>query len=65
MPYRHCRMRPRQAAPKPERLHRMGERVAAGSLVYNVFEDQWKTKLGKAPTRVYPKTGFSSFASAW
>ncbi len=39
-------------------VHRMGERVTAGSLVYNVFEDQWKAKLGEgAETRV-PKDRF-------
>lgn len=46
------------AAPETQRVHRMGERVAAGSLVYNVFEDQWKAKLGDgADTRV-PKDRF-------
>ena len=31
----------------PQAIHRMGERVSAGSLVYNVFETQWKTQLGE------------------
>ncbi|HLY19214.1 MAG TPA: DUF4352 domain-containing protein [Bryobacteraceae bacterium] len=46
-------------AVSPEtRVHRMGERVTVGSLVYNVFEDQWKAKLGEgADTRV-PKDRF-------
>ena len=33
--------------PPETRLHRMGERVTVGSLVYNVFEDQWKAQLGE------------------
>jgi hypothetical protein len=36
----------------------MGERVAAGSLVYNVFEDQWKTKLGEGADARIPKDRF-------
>jgi hypothetical protein len=35
----------RPAVAPEARLHRMGERVTAGSLVYNVFEDQWKAQL--------------------
>jgi len=31
----------------PQTTHRMGERVTVGSLVYNVFETQWKTQLGE------------------
>jgi len=31
----------------PQTTHRMGERVTAGSLVYNVFDTQWKTQLGE------------------
>jgi len=30
----------------PQAIHRMGERVSAGSLSYNVFETQWKAQLG-------------------
>lgn len=31
----------------PQTTHRMGERVTVGSLVYNVFDTQWKTQLGE------------------
>lgn len=31
----------------PKAVHRMGERVTAGSLVYDVFETQWKPQLGE------------------
>ncbi|HUE20427.1 MAG TPA: DUF4352 domain-containing protein [Bryobacteraceae bacterium] len=47
-----------RAAPPEAQLHRMGERVTVGSLVYNVFEDQWQAQLGQgADTRV-PKDRF-------
>ena len=36
----------------------MGERVTAGSLVYNVFEDQWKAQLGQGPDTRVPKDRF-------
>jgi Domain of unknown function (DUF4352) len=39
-------------------IHRMGERVNAGSLVYNVFEDQWKAQLGQGPDARVPKDRF-------
>lgn len=44
---------------QPEsQVRRMGERVQVGSLIYNVFEDQWKAQLGQgADTRV-PKDRF-------
>jgi hypothetical protein len=40
------------------RLHRMGERVTVGSLVYNVFEDQWKAQLGHDTDTRVPKDRF-------
>jgi hypothetical protein len=40
------------------RLHRMGERVSVGSLVYNVFEDQWRAQLGQGPDIRVPKDRF-------
>ncbi len=46
------------AIPADDRVHRMGERVTAGSLVYNVFEDQWKAKLGDGPDARVPKDRF-------
>jgi hypothetical protein len=46
------------AVPADARLHRMGERVTAGSLVYNVFEDQWKAQLGQPPDARVPKDRF-------
>jgi len=36
----------------------MGERVRAGSLVYNVFDDQWKAQLGQGPDARVPKDRF-------
>ncbi len=36
----------------------MGERVAAGSLTYNVFEDQWKAQLGEGANARVPKDRF-------
>ncbi|HTQ53973.1 MAG TPA: DUF4352 domain-containing protein [Bryobacteraceae bacterium] len=36
----------------------MGERVTAGSLVYNVFEDQWKAQLGEGTAARVPKDRF-------
>jgi hypothetical protein len=44
--------------PPEDRIHRMGERVTAGSLVYNVFEDQWKPQLGEGPDARIPKDRF-------
>jgi hypothetical protein len=46
------------AVPPEARLHRMGERVTVGSLVYNVFEDQWKAQLGKESDTRVPKDRF-------
>ena len=48
------------APPESEstRIHRMGERVQAGSLVYNVFEDHWRPKLGEGPDARVPKDRF-------
>jgi len=47
------------AASPEDQLHRMGERVTAGSLVYNVFEDQWKAQLGEGTeTPRVPKDRF-------
>jgi hypothetical protein len=40
------------------RVHRMGERVTVGSLVYNVFDDQWHAKLGEGPDMRVPKDRF-------
>lgn len=40
------------------RIHRMGERVTVGSLVYNVFEDQWKAKLGEGDNPRVPRDRF-------
>jgi hypothetical protein len=45
-------------APTEIQLHRMGERVTAGSLVYNVFEDQWKAQLGQGADARVPKDRF-------
>jgi len=45
-------------APTEIQLHRMGERVTAGSLVYNVFEDQWKAQLGQGTDARVPKDRF-------
>lgn len=44
--------------PPEARLHRMGERVAVGSLVYNVFDDQWKAQLGQGSDLRVPKDRF-------
>jgi hypothetical protein len=46
------------SVPTDTRPRRMGERVPAGSLVYNVFEDQWKAKLGDGPDARVPKDRF-------
>lgn len=46
------------AAPREAELYRMGDRVTAGSLVYNVFEDQWKAQLGQGPDARVPKDRF-------
>lgn len=46
------------AVPAESRLHRMGERVTVGSLVYNVFEDQWKAQLGQGSDTRVPKDRF-------
>ena len=46
------------AIPAESRLHRMGERVTVGSLVYNVFEDQWKAQLGQDAGARVPKDRF-------
>jgi len=46
------------AVPPESRLHRMGERVTIGSLVYNVFEDQWKAQLGQGSDIRVPKDRF-------
>jgi hypothetical protein len=42
----------------PQAVHRMGERVPSGSLVYNVFDNQWKTQLGDGPQTRIPKDRF-------
>ncbi len=44
-------------APAP-RIHQMGERVTAGSLVYNVFDNQWKAQLGEGTNARIPKDRF-------
>jgi hypothetical protein len=46
------------AVPPEAQLHRMGERVTVGSLVYNVFEDQWKAQLGQGSGTRVPKDRF-------
>jgi hypothetical protein len=46
------------AVPPEARLHRMGERVPVGSLVYNVYEDQWKAQLGEGSDTRVPKDRF-------
>jgi hypothetical protein len=46
------------AAAPDAQLHRMGDRVNAGSLVYNVFEDQWKAQLGQGTDARVPKDRF-------
>jgi hypothetical protein len=45
------------AAPQAQ-LRRMGERVSVGSLVYNLFEDQWKAQLGQGSDTRVPKDRF-------
>src|ERR1700683_2246279 len=45
-------------APPEAQVHRMGERVSVGSLVYNVFEDQWKAQLGQGTDARVPKDRF-------
>ncbi len=40
------------------KIHQMGERVNAGSLVYNVFDTQWKTELGDGAAARVPKDRF-------
>ncbi len=40
------------------RVYRMGERVTVGSLVYNVFDDQWRPQLGSGPDARVPKDRF-------
>jgi hypothetical protein len=40
------------------KVYSMGERVGAGSLVYNVFEDQWKPQLGEGTEARVPKDRF-------
>jgi len=44
--------------PAETQLHRMGERVTAGSLVYIVIEDQWKAQLGQGADARVPKDRF-------
>jgi len=39
-------------------VHPMGERVTTGSLVYNVFEAQWKAQLGDGAQARVPKDRF-------
>ena len=39
-------------------LRRLGERVTIGSLIYNVFEDQWKAQLGQGTDTRVPKDRF-------
>jgi len=46
------------AALPDAQVHRMGERVTAGSLIYNVFEDQWKAQLGQGTDARVPKDRF-------
>jgi hypothetical protein len=46
------------AAPPEASLRRMGERVTAGALIYNVFEDQWKAQLGQGTDVRVPKDRF-------
>jgi hypothetical protein len=45
------------AAPEAS-VHRMGERVTTGSLVYNVFDTDWKEKLGDDAEARIPKDRF-------
>ena len=40
------------------KVHRMGERVTIGSLVYNVFDTQWKAQLGEGTEARIPKDRF-------
>jgi hypothetical protein len=40
------------------RIHRMGERLTVGGLVYNVFDNQWKTQLGEGTEARVPKDRF-------
>ncbi len=36
------------------RTYRLGERVQLGNLIYNVYDSQWMTQLGDAPTPRIP-----------
>jgi hypothetical protein len=47
---------PRRAARSPPPPH--GRARHAGSLVYNVFEDQWKAQLGQGSDTRVPKDRF-------
>jgi len=40
------------------KAHAMGERVTVGSLVYNVFDTQWKAQLGEGADARIPKDRF-------
>jgi hypothetical protein len=46
------------AASQQAKIYRMGERVTMGSLVYNVFDDQWKAQLGEGTNVRVPKDRF-------
>ena len=46
-------------AGSPEsRIYRMGERVAAGRLIYNVLETDWHVQLGEGPNPRIPNHRF-------
>jgi hypothetical protein len=47
-----------QRQANPSRVYRMGERVQAGPLIYNVFDAQWKTELGEGAQARSPKNRF-------
>lgn len=47
--------RPPATAPQ---IHRMGDAVKAGPLIYNVLDAEWKTQLGEGPEARAPKNRF-------
>jgi hypothetical protein len=42
----------------PTRTYNMGDRIELGHIIYNVFDTQWKIKLGDGPGEVLPKNRF-------
>lgn len=44
--------------PAPVNVYRMGERVQAGQLIYNVFETKWQAQIGEGPQARTPAHRF-------